>query len=507
MDRKTCKPCFVWLAALSLVTTIYAPFISFGQATPGEAFRHLEIQDPAVPMLGLPADFRSRRTNSDQSIPAEGLVDLAKLTGPGCIRHIWILPGDDVRLVVHVDGAAEPQIDVPLKPFFGVMHDLPPYFIDCAAYSVLPNPAKGIPGTPGYNLYLPIPFAKSCRVSLVGPPGQRAVAMTDWHQYDASTPLTPYRLHAEHQRATPAPERGKFVELADISGDGFLAGVAVGYIQQDHTDMVFHTGGMTMLIDGETDPNVIRGHNVEDDFGFTWGFNDRQTRWVGCPWHVNRGRNDQDGVFYRFFGPDPVRFRSSMLFRTGSRGDDMESMVYYYRRAGSAAADLSAPTHWQAIGLFPAAEQWETFQAAELPAMLRPDGAESVPVKDPELRVEELISQRGWVDLQHLFFQRHHTATPLTVLNKVAYLVTDIRRTEPEQAVLRLALDDWAVVWMNGKKIATLNHVDGLATRRIPIRLQAGNNRLVIKTNNTDRPLNKRMWAIHAALEPPAPEE
>ena len=185
----------------------------------------------------------------------------------------------------------------------------------------------------------------------------------------------------------------------------------------------------------------------------------------------------------------------------------MESMVYYYRRAGSAAADLIAPTRWQAIGLFPAAEQWETFQAAELPDMLLLQEAESIAVKDPELRVEELTSQRGWVDLQHLFFQRHHTATPLTVLNKVAYLVTDISRPEPEQAVLRLALDDWAVVWLNGKKIASLNHVDGLAARRIPIRLKAGDNRLVIKTNNTDRPLNKRMWAIHAALEPAASGE
>ena len=55
--------------------------------------------------------------------------------------------------------------------------------------------------------------------------------------------------------------------------------------------------------------------------------------------------------------------------------------------------------------------------------------------------------------------------------------------------------------WLNGEKIAALNHDGGLAIRRIPIRLKAGENRLVIKTNNTDRPLNKRMWAIHAALE------
>lgn len=506
MNRKTSTPCFIWLLTLGVATTLLVSSTGFAQAIPGAATRHPQMQDPAVPMLGFPTDFRSRRVNSDQAIPAEGSVDLAKLTGPGCIRHIWILPGDDVRLVIHVDGASEPQIDVPLKPFFGVMHDLPPYFIDCAAYSVLPNPAKGIPGTPGYNLYLPIPFAKSCRVSLVGPPGQRAVAMTDWHQYDASTPLTPYRLHAQHQRAEPAPERGGFIELAEISGDGFLAGVAVGYIQQNHTDMVFHTGGMTMLIDGETEPYVIRGHNVEDDFGFTWGFNDRQSRWIGCPWHVNRGRNDQDGVFYRFFGPDPVRFRSSMLFRTGSRGDDMESMVYYYRRAGSTAADLNTPSKWQAIGLFPAAKSWEAFQAEELPDIVQFESAESIPAEDPELIVEELAAARGWIDLQHLFFQRHHTATPLTVLNKVAYLTTDISRAEPEQTVLRLALDDWAKVWLNGEKIAALNHDGGLAIRRIPIRLKAGENRLVIKTNNTDRPLNKRMWAIHAALEAAAPE-
>ena len=36
-------------------------------------------------------------------------------------------------------------------------------------------------------------------------------------------------------------------------------------------------------VHGETNPHAIRGHNVEDDFGFTWGFNDRQSRWLGCP--------------------------------------------------------------------------------------------------------------------------------------------------------------------------------------------------------------------------------
>ena len=63
-------------------------------------------------------------------------------------------------------------------------------------------------------------------------------------------------------------------------------------------------------------------------------------------------------------------------------------------------------------------------------------------------------------------------------------------------------------VWLNGKKLAALKHEPGLAIKRIPIQLIAGDNRLLIKTHNTDQPLNKRMGAIHAALEsgrPPTP--
>ena len=365
-----------------------------------------QLADPAVPMIALPSDFRSRRTNSDQKIPASGVVEIANLTGLGCVRHLWLLPGDKVRLLIHVDGSEQPQVDMPLTSFFGVLHDWDPYFIDCAAYTVLPNPIEGVPGTPGYNLFLPIPFAESCRIAIQGATGERAVAMVDWQAYDGSTELTPYRLHAAHGRFQPAPERGSFVELANIDGRGFIAGVAVGYIQNNFTDMVFHTGGMTLLIDGETDPYVIRGHNVEDDFGFTWGFNDRQTRWLGCPYHINRGRLNQDGMFYRFFGPDPISFHSSLIFRTGSRGDHMETVVYYYRIPNSHSAAMETPEIWQAAGLFPHEDEWESFRNTDLVAQL-----------------------------------------------------------------------------------------------------QKGDNELLIKTNNTNAPPNKRMWSIHCALAPAPPGE
>ena len=457
------------------------------------------ISDPAVPMIQLPGKFRSHRVNSDRRIPETGSVEIANLTGPGSVRHIWLLAGDDTRLVIHVDDAPAPQVDVPLKPFFGVMLGLDPYFIDCAAYAVLPNPLPNMPGTPGYNLYLPIPFSKSCRITLRGPEGQRATAMVDWHAYPTVDQLTPYRLHATHRVAKPATQRGSYLDLGNFEGEGFLAGVAVGYQQRNFSDMVFHTGGMTMLIDGETQAHVIRGHNVEDDFGFTWGFNERQTRWVGCPYQVNRGRLDQDGVFYRFFGPDPIYFDNSLIFRTGARGDDMESMVYTYRIPGTTAPDIRTPKQWQVIGLWPQGDQWETF--AERDSLPELPWAEGVINRRGERIVAAIPSERGWIDLQHVFFERHHGATPLTVLNHSAYAQTTVYSDHDGTATLRLSVDDWAVVWLNDERVATLRHERGLETVEISVRLRKGPNKLLIKTNNTDSPPNKRHWALHVAIE------
>lgn len=471
------------------------PAVTFGEARPVPV-----ISDPAVPMIQLPGKFRSHRVNSDGRVPESGSVEIANLKGPGCVRHIWLLAGDDTRLVIQVDDASAPQVEVPLRPFFGVLLGLDPYFIDCAAYAVLPNPLPNMPGTPGYNLYLPIPFSESCRIQVCGPEGQRATAMVDWQAYPKDVPLTPYRLHATHRSATPASGRGSYLELGNFEGEGFLAGVAVGYKQRNFSDMVFHTGGMTILIDGETQPHVIRGHNVEDDFGFTWGFNQRQTRWVGCPYQVNRGRLDQDGVFYRFFGPDPVYFENSLIFRTGARGDDMESMVYTYQMPGTMAPEIQTPEAWQILGLWPNGDKWETFVAKDrLPDFPSADKGQVV---DAEGRLmASLASTRGWIDLQYFFYERHHGATPLTMLNHSAYAKTTIVRERAETVTLRLTVDDWAIVWLNEEQVAIVRHEKGLETATIPVSLRQGANELLIKTNNTDLPPNKRHWAFHVAID------
>ena len=249
------------------------------------------------------------------------------------------------------------------------MHDLTPYPVDNAAYTVLPNyHTPKMPGSPGYNLYLPIPFSRSCRIRLhldQDAPEKGVSSMVDWHQYDRDAPLTPFRLGAEHNRYTPAPPRNRSYRMAEVSGSGFLAGIVLGVKQRNPTDMIYHTGGMSILVDGETAPNVIRGINMEDDFGFSWGFHVNQTRWIGSPYHKWGGRTDQDGVIYRFFGPDPIAFESSLSFRCGSRDDDVESVAYYYHVPGTEAAPVRTPDHWLVTGFYDDGDDWATFNTAE----------------------------------------------------------------------------------------------------------------------------------------------
>ena len=336
------------------------------------------MQDPAMPMIQLPTRFKSRRTNTatkQRTTPEPYYVDILNVEGSGCVRHIWFLFAEGRRIEITVDGAAVPQVNMPLKSFFGVMHNWTPYFTDNAALTVLPNyETPNMVGNPGYNLWLPIPFSKSCRIRVYvdNPPNGKleglqgsVCTVVDWHEYDSDSEITPYRFHGEHHLHTPAPPRNSSIQIAEVEGTGFLAAVMLGVKQKNYSDMIYHTGGMTMLLDGEYDPHVIRGTNMEDDFGFSWGFHIKNSRWIGSPYHKWGGRHDQDGAIYRIFGPDAISFDTSLSFSCGSRDDDTETVAFYYKIPGTEQQPLSKPLQWRASGLYDGGSDATTFDESE----------------------------------------------------------------------------------------------------------------------------------------------
>ena len=119
-------------------------------------------------------DYKSRRLSSydrtggnlDCLMIAPGAcVELGKIGGAGCVRHIWMtmasLPDeqDELRQTVlrmFWDGEAHPSVEVPLGDFFGIGFGLRRNFVSLPL-QMSPQDGKSM------NCWFPMPFADGAR--------------------------------------------------------------------------------------------------------------------------------------------------------------------------------------------------------------------------------------------------------------------------------------------------------------------------------------------------------
>lgn len=462
------------------------------------------VGDSSFPLVRTPADFKPRRQTNFHHLRDGEEVTLFEAEGPGCVRHLWMtssVAGRGMRIRVHVDGASAPQVDMELNRFFGVLLGKNPYLIESPGIKVLPLNA--------YNCYLPIPFGESCRITLraermdgivdaragafkEGEPEKADIYFqADWQQYRSARGLTPYRFHALFREENPATHYGYF-RVADLEGRGFVAGLFKAIRRLDRRDLLYHTGGSTWLLDGEIEPNAYRGFNEEDDFGFSFGFWKKyQSQWTGSPLQNPQGVPCEEYVAWRFFGPDPVPFRSSFRLDCGSRADHVQSVLYYYKVPGSRAPPLVAPERWEIRAPFGCAS-FDDFSREETAAQ----------IAEAPFRAT-LASSRGWVDPRPALAQtkalgRFSGRWP----NGFSlYADASIASDAKKNVTLRLAFDDWLTLWVNGRKIKTFRHDRGFDIARIPVALEKGENTLRIKLNN-DANRQNYLWAFNCAVEP-----
>ncbi len=162
--------------------------------------------------------------------------------GPGCVTRIWwggMMPPKERRIRFYLDGAETPAIEAPV-------------------YELLTGPAlvgrplaienaQGPPGAPGgMNLFLPIPYARHCKITWddVNPKDPDSPPDSRWYNieyrtYPPGTPVEALTLAAlTHARKTverigktlldpPAPARGKRVTLEQEIAPGSEAAVTL----------------------------------------------------------------------------------------------------------------------------------------------------------------------------------------------------------------------------------------------------------------------------------------
>ncbi|MFC2125309.1 DUF2961 domain-containing protein [Bacteroidota bacterium] len=307
--------------------------------------------DPVMPLIKLPMDFKSYRQNSNVgNIEAGGYYDILDVEGPGCVRSFWFIRAANKNIEITTDNAETPQINMPLESFMGILLGKEPYIINSAAFVSLPNEGmkKEGSGMPRYTCYLPIPFQESCRIRIHVNEESGMAAMVNWHKYNESTFITSYRLHATNNIKKPAPARGGTMLMADISGEGFVAGIFQGIVQKDNSDV--------------------------------------------------------------------------------------------------------------------------------------------------HMKVNNVIPEHTWVNLHYLYCTP--AWTPFALTEKSVYAKTILKSNIKKSATIRIGFDDWITLWLNGKKLSTFYHDEDFNSEEIPVKLDKGNNELLVKYANFDKLPNNRLWAF-----------
>jgi hypothetical protein len=83
-------------------------------------------------------------------------VVMAEMKGPGCIWRIWSAAAEKGHVKIYLDDQPDPVIDLPFADYFDGKHA--PLNYPALSYNL------NLIGSSGQNLYLPIPYQKSCKV-------------------------------------------------------------------------------------------------------------------------------------------------------------------------------------------------------------------------------------------------------------------------------------------------------------------------------------------------------
>ncbi|NLO74557.1 MAG: DUF2961 domain-containing protein [candidate division WS1 bacterium] len=272
------------------------------------------------------------------TLPAGSTTTLADIQGPGCITHIWITvePRALAECVLRFrwDGEDTPSIETPLGDFFCCGHGLR------AKINSLPvavNPSGGM------NCYWPMPFRKSCEITIEN---QRGVDQgCFFYQVDYAlrdVPAEAAYFHAQFRQSTTTRECPEHVILDGVKGDGQYVGTYVAWNQ--FSDGWWGEGEVKFYLDGDGEFPTYCGTGTEDYFGGAWGFGETfSTAFMGYPlWFKEEGRVPKHGL-YRWHICDAIRFRQDFKATIQALGwwpegvyealtDDLASVGYWYQR-------------------------------------------------------------------------------------------------------------------------------------------------------------------------------
>ena len=118
-------------------------------------------------------------------------VVMAEMKGPGCIWRIWSAAAGKGHVKIFLDDQPEPVVDLPFIDYFDGQHA--PFQYPALSYNMTKT------GSAGQNLYMPIPYRKSCKV--VADKGWGAYYHFTYATYPQGTNLPTFSTELARQNA------------------------------------------------------------------------------------------------------------------------------------------------------------------------------------------------------------------------------------------------------------------------------------------------------------------
>ena len=261
------------------------------------------------------------------------------------ITHIWLTIAQNefgwprlLRLRVYYDGQKTPSVDAPLGDFFAVGHG--------AERDVNSMMVRDSSFGRARNSYWPMPFQKSCRITLTNE-GHRLVPMFYYHVDYRKYASLPANLGISmHTIVRKDPRAAAITTPFSISrGPVTTWGLCLAWRKREIS--WFGEGDDLFYIDGARQPQIY-GTGTEDYFNDAWDLRDASGPWTGTP--IAEGELPGSRLSaYRWHVPDPIAFTKSIWagiehsgwtsnpdgsVRSGfeERPDNFSSVAFWYQK-------------------------------------------------------------------------------------------------------------------------------------------------------------------------------
>ena len=285
------------------------------------------------------------KVNPYLHIPAGETLELARMDGPGVIKHIWLTPTGVWRNQIirfYWDDSEVPSVECPLGDFFA-----------CGWGRYAPVNSMAVCVNPGsaFNCYWNMPFRKNCRVTLENRNDDQVTVYYQITYILQPVPETAGYFHAQFRRVNPLPYKTDYTILDGVQGKGQYVGTYMAW--GTNNCGWWGEGEIKFFMDGDKEFPTICGTGTEDYFCGSYDFENQKTHeyeefstaYAGLPQVIRPDRlYDSQMRFgmYRWHITDPIYFQKDLRvtiqalgWRSGRRylplQDDLASVAYWYQ--------------------------------------------------------------------------------------------------------------------------------------------------------------------------------